>query len=140
MRPRVGLGHQSFADQKCPDPRSLHLFHDFVEWERPDQLVQVGRCDRVFAVRPFVAARGGLLRADVAPGPTERQMGGKRTRLGWKPEVGTGRVNFPKVLDRLWRGGFKGGPLVIECLAPGELPQLLAEAKKARAFVESLVA
>jgi sugar phosphate isomerase/epimerase len=53
---------------------------------------------------------------------------------------GTGVVNFPKVLARLKRGGFTGGPLVIECLAPGNLPQLLAEAKKARTFVETLVA
>ena len=53
---------------------------------------------------------------------------------------GAGMVNFPKVLARLKRGGFTGGPLVIECLAPGNLPQLLAEAKKARTFVETLVA
>ncbi len=49
---------------------------------------------------------------------------------------GTGMVNFPKVMANLKRGGFTGGPLIIECLAPGELPELLAEAKKARAFVE----
>jgi hypothetical protein len=30
-------------------------------------------------------------------------------------------------------------PLVVETLAPGELPALLAEAKKARKFVEDLV-
>jgi sugar phosphate isomerase/epimerase len=52
---------------------------------------------------------------------------------------GTGMVNFPKVMANLKRGGFTGGPLIIECLAPGDLPQLLANARKARAFVESLV-
>ncbi|MBX7255357.1 MAG: sugar phosphate isomerase/epimerase [Candidatus Hydrogenedentes bacterium] len=52
---------------------------------------------------------------------------------------GTGRVDFPKVMARLIQGGFTSGPLIVECLTPGELPQLLEEAKKARAFVESLV-
>jgi sugar phosphate isomerase/epimerase len=52
---------------------------------------------------------------------------------------GTGRVNFEKVLSRLWRGGFKQGPLVIECLVRGELPQVIAEARKARQFVSDLL-
>jgi sugar phosphate isomerase/epimerase len=53
---------------------------------------------------------------------------------------GTGRVDFPAVMKRLKQGGFAGGPLVIECLAPGDLPQLLAEAKKARRFLEDVAA
>jgi len=53
---------------------------------------------------------------------------------------GTGRVDFRAVLAVLKKGGFTGGPLVVECLARGELPALLAEAKKARKFVEELVA
>ena len=52
---------------------------------------------------------------------------------------GTGQVDFPNVMARLKQGGFTGGPLVIECLAPGDLAQTLAEAKKARRFVEELV-
>lgn len=52
---------------------------------------------------------------------------------------GTGEVNFPGVMARLKQGGFTAGPLVIECLSPGDLPTLLAEAKKARKFVEELV-
>jgi len=52
---------------------------------------------------------------------------------------GTGQVDFPAVMRRLKQGGFSDGPLVIECLAPGDLPQLLAEAKKAKRFVEELV-
>ncbi|NLF73244.1 MAG: sugar phosphate isomerase/epimerase [Candidatus Anammoximicrobium sp.] len=52
---------------------------------------------------------------------------------------GTGQVDFRALMARLKRGGFVGGPLVIECLAPGELPALLQEAKKARAFVEDAV-
>lgn len=53
---------------------------------------------------------------------------------------GTGKVDFPKVFAKLKAGGFTGGPLLIECLTPGELPQLLAEAQKAKRFVEELVA
>ncbi len=53
---------------------------------------------------------------------------------------GEGQVDFPKVMARLKQGGFTGGALVIECLAPGDLDHLLAEAKKARRFVEELVA
>ena len=53
---------------------------------------------------------------------------------------GTGQVDFTKVMARLKAGGFTGGPLIIECLAPGDLDQTLAEAKKARQFVEQLVA
>ncbi len=53
---------------------------------------------------------------------------------------GTGQVDFPAVMKRLKQGGFTGGPLVIECLAPGDLPQLLAAAKQAKRFVEDLVA
>ncbi len=52
---------------------------------------------------------------------------------------GTGMVNFPKVMANLKRGGFTSGALLIECLAPGDLSQLLANARKARAFVESFV-
>jgi sugar phosphate isomerase/epimerase len=52
---------------------------------------------------------------------------------------GTGQVDFPKVMARLAKGGFTGGALVMECLAPGDLAQTLAEAKKARQFVENLV-
>jgi len=52
---------------------------------------------------------------------------------------GTGLVNFPKVMERLKKGGFTSGALVIECLAPGDPAATLAEAKKARQFVEQLV-
>ncbi|GMW02083.1 MAG: hypothetical protein AMXMBFR84_32190 [Candidatus Hydrogenedentota bacterium] len=52
---------------------------------------------------------------------------------------GTGRVDFAKVLARLAQGGFRQGPLIIECLKPGTLPELQEEARKARAFVEQLV-
>jgi sugar phosphate isomerase/epimerase len=54
---------------------------------------------------------------------------------------GTGRVNFLEVLARLRQGGFTQGPLVVECLAPGDSPaKITAEAKMARRFVEGLLA
>ncbi len=53
---------------------------------------------------------------------------------------GEGQVDFPGVMDRLKKGGFTSGPLIIECLEKkDDLAQTLAEAKKARAFVEELV-
>ena len=52
---------------------------------------------------------------------------------------GEGQVRFPAVMDRLKAGGFIQGPLIIECLSEGDLPHLLAEARKARVFVEELV-
>ena len=52
---------------------------------------------------------------------------------------GTGQVDFARVIERLKAGGFTGGPLIVECLARGDLAHTLAEAKKARAFVEHLV-
>ncbi len=53
---------------------------------------------------------------------------------------GAGMVDFAKVLARLKQGGFTKGALVVECLTPGDEAHLLAEAKRAREFVEQLVA
>ena len=52
---------------------------------------------------------------------------------------GTGQVDFPAVMARLKQGGFTSGALVVECLTRGDLPAMLAEARKARTFVEELV-
>ncbi|UCF14470.1 MAG: neutral/alkaline non-lysosomal ceramidase N-terminal domain-containing protein [Phycisphaerales bacterium] len=51
---------------------------------------------------------------------------------------GTGMVDFAAVLARLKQGGFAAGPLVVECLEPGDLKHTLAQAKKARQFLEEL--
>jgi sugar phosphate isomerase/epimerase len=51
---------------------------------------------------------------------------------------GTGQVDFPAVFAKLKAGGFRGGPLVVECLEPGDLEHTLEEAKKARRFLEAL--
>lgn len=52
---------------------------------------------------------------------------------------GSGVVDFPKVLGRLRKGGFKQGPLVIECLAAGDVATVTAEARRARLYLEQLV-
>jgi sugar phosphate isomerase/epimerase len=53
---------------------------------------------------------------------------------------GTGRVDFPKVLARLRAGGFTRGPLVVECVERGSIQKTTAEARRAREFLEALVA
>jgi sugar phosphate isomerase/epimerase len=64
---------------------------------------------------------------------------GKPTRDVWITP-GDGRVDFPKVLATLRRGGFVGGDLVIECVSRGDgsLGTILSEAKRARKYVENL--
>ena len=52
---------------------------------------------------------------------------------------GAGQVNFPAVFARLKQGGFTGGPLLVETLTLGEPPQLLAETRKARQFLETMI-
>lgn len=53
---------------------------------------------------------------------------------------GTGEVNFPGVMARLKQGGFRSGPAVIECLAPGSnLKATVIEARRGREFVEHLL-
>jgi sugar phosphate isomerase/epimerase len=49
---------------------------------------------------------------------------------------GTGLVNFAQVLSRLREGGFRSGPLVIECLTVSDTAaKITAEAKQARHFL-----
>jgi sugar phosphate isomerase/epimerase len=53
---------------------------------------------------------------------------------------GKGLVNFREVLAHAKRGGFRSGPLIVECLDRGEPAQVTAEAKRARALLEQLTA
>jgi sugar phosphate isomerase/epimerase len=53
---------------------------------------------------------------------------------------GTGLVNFHELLVRTRKGGFSGGPLIVECVDPGEGPAIAAEARKARLFLERITA
>ncbi len=52
---------------------------------------------------------------------------------------GTGMVNFPAVMKQLRKGGFRRGPLIVECLAKGDLSFINSEARKARLFLEELM-
>ncbi len=51
---------------------------------------------------------------------------------------GTGMVNFSGVFARLRQGGFTRGPLIVECLSPGDLDFINAEAIKARQFLDDM--
>jgi sugar phosphate isomerase/epimerase len=84
-----------------------------------DGLVTVGMCIKDFTM----SAEGGQISKSVWVTP------------------GSGMVDFPAVLANLKRGGFRGGDLVVETFTrpdPGDLKAILAEAKKARQFVEAL--
>ncbi|MCC6354925.1 MAG: sugar phosphate isomerase/epimerase [Verrucomicrobiae bacterium] len=52
---------------------------------------------------------------------------------------GDGQVDFAAVLAKLRQGGMSGGPLVVECLNPVEGEAIVAEARRARDFLEGLV-
>ncbi len=52
---------------------------------------------------------------------------------------GNGRVDFARVLAILKKGGFTSGSLVIECVEKGDVKQSIAEARKARRFLEGLL-
>jgi hypothetical protein len=43
-------------------------------------------------------------------------------------------------MERLKKGGFTGGPVILECLERGPLETVKAAARKAREFMEELVA
>jgi sugar phosphate isomerase/epimerase len=53
---------------------------------------------------------------------------------------GTGQIDFAALMKRLVSGGMTHGPLMIETLTPGDLKQTLQEARKAKEFVERIVA
>jgi len=52
---------------------------------------------------------------------------------------GTGEVDFAGLIDRLNRGGFSRGPMIVESLSEGDLAHINNEARKARIFVEELM-
>jgi len=47
-------------------------------------------------------------------------------------------VDFPAVFARLKKGGFTRGPLIIECLDPGDAERTIVQAKKTRLFLQEL--
>ena len=118
------VGHKSFSLWYDPG----NIFHYSFGKLNPvddaatvDGLVRVGMCIKDFTM----TQEGDELKRDVWVTP------------------GTGMVDFPAVLARLKKGGFTSGDLVIECVNrpdPLDLAAILAEAKKAREFVEGLIA
>jgi sugar phosphate isomerase/epimerase len=116
------VGHQNFS--LWYDPGNIFYYSEgkldpVDDVATVDGLVQVGMCIKDFDMVEV----DGQAKREVALTP------------------GTGRVDFVKVLRRLREGGFTSGFLVVECLARGDgrLETTLAEAKRAREFVESLV-
>lgn len=115
------VGHRNFT--LWYDPGNIFYYSDG-DLDPADDLADVAGLVTGMCVKDCVFSRqAGRLRKEVMITP------------------GTGRVDFPAVMAGLKRGGFSGGPLVVECLARGggTLPEILAEARKARAFVEGLV-
>lgn len=51
---------------------------------------------------------------------------------------GTGMVDFPELFTRMRKGGFKSGPLVVECLNTGDNAYLISEARKTREYLEEI--
>ena len=107
------VGHKNFG--LCYDPGNIYYYSDgkldpVDDAAEVDGLV-VGMCVKDFRMPPKVV--------DVTPG--------------------TGMVDFTRVMSRLREGGFTGGPLIVECLNPGDLATVNAEAKKACLFLEALV-
>lgn len=51
---------------------------------------------------------------------------------------GDGQVDFVALMAKLREGGFPSGPLVVECVGPVEGEAIVAEARRAREFVEGL--
>ena len=52
---------------------------------------------------------------------------------------GTGMVDFLAVMAQLKKGGFKKGPLIVECLTKGDISFINSEARKARQFLEGVL-
>jgi len=117
------VGHENFS--LWYDPGNIYYYSDgeldpVDDAARVDGLVRVGMCIKDFTM----SVEEGKVKKDVWVTP------------------GTGKVDFPAVLANLKKGGFTAGDLVIECVNrsdPKDLPALLAEAKKAKAFVEELI-
>lgn len=51
---------------------------------------------------------------------------------------GTGMVDFSELFSRMRQGGFKSGPLVVECLNTGDNEYLISEARKTREYLEEI--
>jgi sugar phosphate isomerase/epimerase len=113
------VGHESF--RLWYDPGNILYYSE-------------GKLDPVEDLRSVAGIVTGLCIKDFRM----EERDGKRIR-----EVvltpGTGRVDFASVVRGLRAGGFRSGPVLIECLSRGPLPRILEEARKTRKLVEDLL-
>jgi len=138
LKPHGGL---NATGPQCRECVELVGKPNFSIWYDPGNIFYYsdGKLDPV----DDVPAVDGLVREGMCIKDFKLQTIGDRLRKDVWVTPGTGRVDFPKVLRRLRRGGFTGGDLVIECVNrpdPKDLRALAAEARRAREFVERLVA
>jgi sugar phosphate isomerase/epimerase len=112
-RPLIeSIGHKNF--KLWYDPGNIYYYSD----GRIDPVNDAGEVDGLvcgMSIKDFLMPKN----VDVTPG--------------------TGMVNFEGVMDRLRKGGFRKGPLIVECLSQGDLSFINSEALKARIFLEKLI-
>ena len=112
-RPLIeSIGHKSF--KLWYDPGNIYYYSD----GRIDPVNDAGEVDGLvcgMSIKDFLMPKN----VDVTPG--------------------TGMVDFAGVMDRLRKGGFRKGPLIVECLSKGDLSFINSEALKARIFLEKLI-
>ncbi len=138
VKPHGGLNANGAQCRKCVETVG---HENFSIWYDPGNVFfysdgELDPVDDAAAVDGFV--RAGMCIKDFTMSTEE----GKVKKDVWV-SPGTGMVDFPAVLARLEKGGFTSGDLVIECVNrpdPDDLAAILAEAKKAKAFVDGLVA
>jgi sugar phosphate isomerase/epimerase len=137
VKPHGGLNDTGPRCRKCVE---LVGHENFSLWYDPGNIYHYsfGKLDPV----DDAATVDGLVRVGMCIKDfTMREENGEPKRDVWVTP-GTGKVDFPAVLARLKKGGFTSGDLVIECVArpnPDDAQAILAEAKKAKQFVETLI-
>jgi sugar phosphate isomerase/epimerase len=137
VKPHGGLNATGKQCRKCVE---MVGSRNFSLWYDPGNIYHYsdGKLDPV----EDAATVGGLVTEGMCIKDfTMSSEGEQITKSVWVTP-GTGMVDFPAVLSNLKRGGFTGGDLVVETFTrpdPGDLKAILAEAKKARRFVEALV-
>lgn len=113
------VGHESF--RLWYDPGNIFYYSE-------------GRLNPVKDLRSVAGLVTGLCIKDFR---MEEREGKKIRDVVLTP--GAGRVDFASVIRGLWAGGFRSGPVLIECLSRGDLAHILEEARKTRKFVDDLL-
>jgi len=131
---RVGLSVKPHGGQNSTGPQCRQIIEkvghrNFRLWYDPGNIFYYsdGKLDPVEDAATVDGLVVGMSVKDFKP-PKEVQI-----------NPGRGQVDFRTVLARLKKGGFRSGPLVIECLDGGTPAQITAAAQTARQFVEALL-